>query len=170
VSDEAQAVASAMEAYTARAEYSLQVVTTRSAEGEPSGCLIGFVTQCSIVPPRFLVCLSKVNHTFRVAEHSDAVALHLIGRDQVELAALFAEASGDTVDKFSRCRWHPGVTGAPVLSECAAWVEGRVLDRWSVGDHQALLVRPVAGGRGAPGPLLTFQGSPDFDPGHPVAG
>jgi flavin reductase (DIM6/NTAB) family NADH-FMN oxidoreductase RutF len=159
-----------MEAYTGMAEYALQVVTTSSAADEPSGCLVGFATQCSIVPPRFLVCISKVNHTYLVSEHSDAVALHLIGRDQIELAGLFAETSGDTVDKFSHCRWHPGVTGAPVLSECAAWLEGMVIQRWSVGDHQALLVRPVAGGTGGHRDVLTIQAAPHFRPGHPAEG
>jgi len=158
-----------MDAYTKQVDYALHVVTT-AAGGQPSGCVVGFVTQCSIVPPRFLVCISKVNHTYFVVERSDAIALHLIGRDQITLASLFAEETGDTVDKFSRCRWRSGVTGSPVLAECVAWLEGMVIDRWSVGDHQALLVRPVAGGSGTHQDPLTFQNSPRLQPGHPADG
>ena len=33
------------------------------------------------------------------------------------------------IDKFGEVRWAQGVTGAPVLAECAAWIEGRVIDR-----------------------------------------
>ncbi len=161
-------MAQAVDAYAARTEYALQVVTTVSSDGEPSGCLVGFATQCSIDPPRFLVCISKINRTYFVSEHADAVALHLIGRDQIPLATLFAEASGDDVDKFSLCRWHPGTTGAPVLADCVAWLEGMVVGRWSVGDHQALLVRPVTGGAGVGRDVLTMQHSPDFRPGHPA--
>ena len=168
--DESRAVSRAVEAYSGKAEYALQVVTTRSAEGEPSGCLIGFATQCSIAPPRFLVCISKVNRTYFVSERSDALALHLIGRDQTELAALFAETSGDSVDKFSQCRWQPGITGAPILSESAAWLEGTIVQRWSVGDHQALLARPVTGGPGSHRDVLTIQAAPHFHPGHPAQG
>jgi flavin reductase (DIM6/NTAB) family NADH-FMN oxidoreductase RutF len=170
VPDQDGAVDRAMDAYTGRVEYSLQVVTTTSPEGEPSGCVVGFATQCSIVPPRFLVCISKVNHTYFASEHAESVALHLIGQDQVALASLFAETSGDTVDKFSRCAWHPGVTGSPVLDECVAWLEASIIRRWSVGDHQALLVRPVAGGPGTPGDVLTVRTAPEFRPGHPSAG
>jgi flavin reductase (DIM6/NTAB) family NADH-FMN oxidoreductase RutF len=170
VSDTATAIARAMDAYTGRVDYPLQVVTTTSSDGEPSGCVIGFTTQCSIVPPRFLVCISKVNHTYFAAERSDAVALHLLGPDQVALASLFAETSGDMVDKFSRCAWHTGVTGAPVLSDCAAWLEGMVIERWSVGDHQALLIRPVAGGPGTHQDLLMLRTAPEFRPGHPAGG
>jgi len=167
--EESESVALGLEAYTAQTDYALHIVTTTSADGQPSGCLVGFLTQCSIVPPRFLVCISKINHTFFAVEGSDAIALHLIGRAQTRLASLFAEQTGDTVDKFSRCVWHIGVTGSPVLSDCAAWIEGMVIDRWSVGDHRALLVRPVAGGSGNHrADVLTFQHSPDFRPGHPA--
>jgi flavin reductase (DIM6/NTAB) family NADH-FMN oxidoreductase RutF len=170
VPDQDGDIAGAMDAYGRQVDYALQVVTTTSAQGEPSGCLVGFATQCSIVPPRFLVCISKVNHTYFASEHSGSVALHLIGRDQISLATLFAETSGDTVDKFSRCAWQPGVTGAPVLSECVAWLEGSIIERWSVGDHQALLVRPVAGGSVTPGEVLTIRTAPEFHPGHPSGG
>jgi flavin reductase (DIM6/NTAB) family NADH-FMN oxidoreductase RutF len=59
-----------------------------------SGCLAGFVTQCSISPPNFLVCISKVNHTLVVAQHSSGMGLHLLGADQVDLARLFGEETG----------------------------------------------------------------------------
>lgn len=164
----AEAIKAAMAAYSQRVDFPLHVVTTASDQGELAGCVAGFVTQCSIAPPRFLICISKVNHTYFVSESSDAIALHLLGEDQVEVASLFGEESGDTVDKFTRCDWAAGVTGAPVLSECAAWLEGAVMDRWSVGDHQALLVRPVAGGGGLARGLLTVRSAPDFRPGHPA--
>lgn len=165
---DSQAVDLAMKAYTRRVDYALHVVTSSSAAGEPSGCVVGFVTQCSIVPPRFLVCISKINHTYFTTERSNALVLHLVGRDQLDLVSLFAEETGDAVNKFRRCLWHTGVTGSPVLSGCAAWLECVVVDRWGVGDHQALLVRPVAGGSGEFPDVVTVQSSPDLQPGHPV--
>lgn len=165
---DSQAVDLGMKAYTSRVDYALHVVTSASAEGEPSGCVVGFVTQCSIVPPRFLVCISKANHTYFITEYSNGLALHLVGREQLDLVSLFAEETGDVVNKFSRCLWHTGVTGSPVLSRCTAWLECTVIDRWGVGDHQALLVRPVAGGSGEFQDVVTLRSSPDLQPGHPV--
>jgi flavin reductase (DIM6/NTAB) family NADH-FMN oxidoreductase RutF len=159
-------VTEAMDAYVSRADYPLHVVTTVGADG-PSGCVVGVVTQCSIVPPRFVVCLSKLNHTFFASEDTDSAAVHLLGADQVDLASLFAETTGDTVDKLSRCDWRTGTTGSPILVECAAWWEGAVIDRWSVGDHEALLLRPVTGGAGTHDGVLTYQNAPDLRPGHP---
>jgi flavin reductase (DIM6/NTAB) family NADH-FMN oxidoreductase RutF len=149
-------------------DYSLHIVTAQSREGEPSGCVVGFVTQCSIDPPRFLVCVSRVNHTYATVQYSEAIALHLIGRDQLDVLSLFAEETGDTVDKFSRCDWHAGVTGSPVLAECIAWIEARIIDRWDVGDHQALLVQPVTGGSEEIGDVATIRNTPRLHPGHPA--
>ena len=88
-------------AFFDRVDYPLYVVTVRSPAGEMSGCLAGFVTQCSIGPPNFLVCVSKANHSLDVAERSSGMGLHLLGVDQADLARLFAEETGDLVDKFA---------------------------------------------------------------------
>jgi flavin reductase (DIM6/NTAB) family NADH-FMN oxidoreductase RutF len=151
----------------ARTDYPLYVVAA-SDGAEQSGCLAGFVTQCSIQPARFLVCLSLENHTFRVALEAGALSLHLLGSGQHDVASLFAELTGDTVDKFARCAWHAGATGAPVLDQCAAYLEGTVVDRVEVGDHVAFVVAPVAGAEGpAPG-LFTWRDGSDLTPAHPV--
>ncbi len=160
---------SVLEAFSSRTDYPLMVATVSSETGEKSGCIVGFVTQCSILPPRFLVCISKLNHTFAVAERSAGMALHLLGRDQDETASLFAEQTGDAVDKFAHCRWREGTSGAPVLESCAAWVEGRVLKRFTVGDHEAFLLSPTAGGAGTEDGLFTYKSSPQLEPGHPAS-
>jgi flavin reductase (DIM6/NTAB) family NADH-FMN oxidoreductase RutF len=41
-------------------------IVTVSTGRERAGCLMGFATQVSISPGRFLACLSIKNHTYRV--------------------------------------------------------------------------------------------------------
>jgi flavin reductase (DIM6/NTAB) family NADH-FMN oxidoreductase RutF len=154
--------------YFARVDYAYYVVTVQADDGAPSGCLAGFVTQCSIDPPNFLVCISKVNHTYAVAQRSTAMGLHLLGADQVELARRFGEETGDLVDKFAGLDWETGPHGAPLLAESAVSVEGLVLGHVSVGDHDAFMLsgsRSVDGGHSG---LLTYRTSPPINPGHPL--
>ena len=95
------------------------------------------------------------------------MGLHLLGEDQVDLARLFGEETGDLVDKFASVDWRLGSTGAPLLVEAAVSMEGQILGHFSVGDHEAFLmraVRSVAGGH--PG-LLMFRDTPPLRPGHP---
>lgn len=149
-------------------DYPYYVVTVRAPDADMSGCLAGFVTQCSIDPPNFLVCISKVNHTLTVAESSPGMGLHLLGDDQSELARLFGEETGDVVDKFASVDWRLGSTGAPLLVDSAVSMEGQVLGHFSVGDHEAFLVRAVRAVAGEHHGLLTYRSAPHFEPGHPA--
>ena len=144
------------------------IVTVVGADGERDGCLIGFATQCSIKPQRFITCISKENRTFDAVRSADAIVVHFLGAQQRELAELFGGETGDEVDKFELCAWSEGPFGIPVLDDVPGWFAGRILERFDAGDHVALLLEPVeAEDRG--GALdLGFQAAKPIDPGHPV--
>jgi flavin reductase (DIM6/NTAB) family NADH-FMN oxidoreductase RutF len=157
-------------------DYPLYVVTAADARGggagtghggEVSGCLAGFVTQSSIKPVQFLICVSKLNHTFGIAESSRGLGLHVLGSDQREVASHFGELTGDEVDKFEGIAWTPGRTGAPILAECAAWIEGPTIDRMDAGDHEAFLISVEAGGVGPHAGCFTLRNASGFVAGHP---
>jgi flavin reductase (DIM6/NTAB) family NADH-FMN oxidoreductase RutF len=143
------------------------LIVTAAADGERSGCLVGFSTQCSLRPLRFLVCLSRANHTAPVAERSEHLAVHVLDRADHGLSVLFGEETGDRVDKFAECSWtdHRGV---PVLEGPKAWFVGRVVDRVPLGDHVGHVLEPVEGDVLATIDLLTFQQVRDMEPGHPA--
>lgn len=146
-------------------DYPVYVVTT-AVDGESSGCLIGFATQCSIHPPRFLACLSKENHTYRLALRAGVLAVHVIGEGQRAIAELFGGETGDDVDKFARAGWRR-VHGVPVLDACERWFAGTILQRLDLGDHMGFLLEPIEAERGGEESQLTFQQARDIDPGHP---
>jgi flavin reductase (DIM6/NTAB) family NADH-FMN oxidoreductase RutF len=150
---------------TGRLDYPMLLVTT-VADGERAGCLIGFSTQCSIDPPRFIACLSDKNHTQEVAARADALAVHFLPPGALGLAELFATETGHEVDKFSRCRWHPGPLGLPIIDECRRWFVGRILERQTRGDHVAFVLDPVAAHDDGGGEHLTFSDVKHLEPGH----
>lgn len=151
-------------------DFPMYVVTTAAADdGERSGCLVGFATQCSIEPPRFLVCVSSANHTAGVAARADHLAVHLVPRDRHDLATLFGEETGDVVDKFARTRWSAGPGGVPLLDDCPARFVGAILDRVPLGDHVGYVLDPVvAAGSVRTGDYVTFRDVQGIDPGHPA--
>ncbi len=156
------------EAFTDRTDYPLTVVTTVGPDGERGGCLAGFATQCSIEPLRFLVCISRANHTFDVISRATVLALHLLGSDQGATASAFGERSGDTVDKFAGLRWHPGPAGVPILDECVAWMVAGIIGRFDVGDHEAQFAYPIDAGVGVASGLLTRTNAPSLQAAHPT--
>ena len=152
----------------ARLDYPMFVVTARAEDdGERSGCLVGFATQCSIHPPRFAVWISKKNHTFGVAQRTTHLAVHAPGDGPAQraVAELFGATTGDEVDKFEQCRWHDGPEGAPILDDVPDWFVGHIVDRLDTGDHVGHVLDVVAANAPAD-PGLTFQDVKNLEPGH----
>lgn len=148
--------------------YPMVIVTTVGPDGERSGCLVGFHTQCSLEPARYLLCISRSNHTHGVASRAGHLAVHLLDQDDRELSSLFGEQTGDEVDKFAHCAWRPGPFGLPVLDEPNAWFAGPILTRTDVGDHTAFVIQPADGAFTGPFTQLGFQQVRDMKPGHPA--
>lgn len=155
----------AFEAFAAALDYPMFIATAARGE-ELDGCLVGFATQASIDPARFLVCISDKNRTYRLLTETDAMALHVVPETEAGLAELFGGETGDRTDKFSRCSWRTGPAGLPILDACPTWFGGRIVDRIRLGDHVGHLIEPFAGEAGPPAPLLTFSSAREMEPGH----
>lgn len=149
----------------AELDYPLFIVTAAVGE-ERSGCLVGFASQMSIRPGRFLVGISVKNHTFGVALRADVLAVHFLPLEAEHLAALFGGETGDEIDKFARVGWRPGPAGTPILTELENWFAGRVLERFDFGDHHGFLLEPIEGEARHAGSPLTFRRAKWIEPGH----
>jgi flavin reductase (DIM6/NTAB) family NADH-FMN oxidoreductase RutF len=132
------------------------LVVVTAAEGQQrSGQIAVSAHGASIVPerPRLSVALWKGNLTRDLTERSGAFAVHLLRDDQDELVYHFGLQSGAILDKFEAIEYSIGVTGAPLLNDCLALFECRVVARMDGGDHTLFLgdvVSSAARSDGAP--------------------
>jgi flavin reductase (DIM6/NTAB) family NADH-FMN oxidoreductase RutF len=141
-------------------------IATVAAGGERAGCLIGFATQCSIHPPRFLAGISDKNRTYRVAQGADSMAVHLVPENATELAELFGGETGDEVDKFERCAWRPGPGDVPLLDDCPNRFVGRIVERVDFGDHTGMVLEPFHAEEDEASGQLGFHRAKRIEPGH----
>ncbi len=148
-------------------DYPMCIVTT-CFENEKAGCLVGFSTQCSILPQHYLVCISKQNYTLEVAKKAQFLTLHFPSVDQIELAKLFGETTGDNIDKFSFCPWYIGPYGAVIIKDDIDWFIGKIIQRIDLGDHVGHLLEPVSALKVSTGPKLGFQEVKKIPAGHPI--
>ncbi len=153
----------------------IATVSVPSDDGsvERSGCMVGFATQCSIEPRRFLLCLSVVNHTTSLAARADHVGVHAVPVDRFDLAELFGGTTGDDpgVDKLAEVPWHDGPFVVPLLDGCPDRFVGEVLDRLPLGDHVGYLLALVHAEVEAPGEerdYLCLDRADSIAPGHPA--
>jgi flavin reductase (DIM6/NTAB) family NADH-FMN oxidoreductase RutF len=160
----------AFERFAAHGDAQVVIVTTNAGD-ESGGCLVGFATQCSIDPVRYLVCLSKANRTYALACRAEALAVHVLHDtdDDRRLAHLFGEVTErDSVDKLARCGWRVGPWGLPVL-DGRDWFAGEIVTTHDVGDHVAFVIAVGAGGTPhAADPPLGYQALRTLEPGNPA--
>ena len=148
-----------------RLDYPMFVVTTAAA-GELAGCLVGFATQCSIDPARFIACISDKNRTYRVLQDAGAMAVHLVPEDAGHIVELFGGETGDEADKFDHCEWRRGPSDLPLLADCPSWFAGRIMERRPLGDHVGHVIEPFAGEDPGDGGFYPFSRAKRVDPGH----
>ena len=127
------------------------------------GCLIGFATQCSIDPLRFLACLSNKNRTYRLARNAEHMAVHVVPEDRRDLAELFGGETGDEVDKLAQVECEEGPGGVPLIAGCP-YLVGKILQSFDVGDHVAFELDVIDTAGSAP--PLRFQQAKRIEPGH----
>lgn len=144
----------------------MSVVTTASG-GERAGCLVGFQAQCSIAPVRYVVWLSKANHTLRVGLRASHFAVHFLTDADLDVAERFGTTSGDDGDKFTGCHWTGGPGGVPLLDRCPNRIVARrvaLLDEGS--DHVCVVVEPESAETAGPFTPLRFSAVRHLDAGH----
>jgi flavin reductase (DIM6/NTAB) family NADH-FMN oxidoreductase RutF len=141
-------------------------IATVAADEDLAGCLIGFATQCSIHPARFVAGISDKNRTHRVAEGATSMAIHLVPEDASELAELFGGETGDELNKFERCSWQPGPGGVPLLDGCPNRFVGRILERVDFGDHTGMVLEPFFAELEEREGQLKFHRARRIEPGH----
>lgn len=119
-----------------RLERELWLVSARDDQ-RGGGLIATWVSQASIDAehPTVAIAIAANHFTRDLIDASGAFGLHLLWPAQIDLVWRFALASGRDVDKLSGLEWRCGATGAPLLANCFAALEGRVYDRHDGGDR-----------------------------------
>jgi flavin reductase (DIM6/NTAB) family NADH-FMN oxidoreductase RutF len=109
-----------------------------------SGLLATQVASVSIDPqsPVFLVGLARNHFTHDLALDSRAIGLHLLGRENIDLAWRFSLQSGRGVDKFAGLTAAPAPSGVPLLSGVLARMDCRVIETHTAGERTYFWCEP----------------------------
>lgn len=111
----------------------------------------------SLDPPLVLVCADRASDTRSLIDRSGVFAVHVLGRDQEELSARFADKAREE-ERFRGLRLHEAATGAPILPGALVALDCRVVARHEAGDHLIYVGRVEAIREGEGEPLLYYRG------------
>ena len=135
----------------------VSVVTTHRPDGSPCGLTASAVCSLSLNPTMLLVCVDKAADTHECIATAGYFAVNVLGEGKGEtLARRFA--IGEPGDKFTAVAYRGEHTGAPVLDEALAWLDCRVAERCTGGDHTVFVGEVVAADACEGAPLLYYRG------------
>jgi flavin reductase (DIM6/NTAB) family NADH-FMN oxidoreductase RutF len=136
--------------------YGLCVATSRDDSGPAAGT-INWISQSSFTPPLVMVAFKVGTHLQQTVAASRVFIVHIVGKNQKEMALAFFRGAEPESDKLNGYRVETGETGAPLLVDTPAWFECRVVNEVGGGDHTVFVAEVVAAGVRGDAEPLTLQ-------------
>ena len=124
----------------------LYVVAARDGDQVAAGT-ITWMSQASFTPPLVMTAIRNDSHLHGVVEKTRAFAISVVSTEQKAIAAAFFRTSQVEDGKINGYAVRDGQeTGAPIVNECPAWMEARVVDSVARGDHTVYVAEVVDAG------------------------
>jgi len=135
------------------------VAVTSAAGGVRNGMIANSAQRASLVPriPRVSLYISKPNYTHDLVYRSGLFGLHLLRQDQWDLIWHLGLESGRETDKLRPLNTRTGETGCPLLLDCAAAFECRVINAMDAGAATFFLGEVVQFEAASPGAVMTSE-------------
>lgn len=126
------------------------VAITAQRNGKENGMISDAAVRASIVPtvPRLSVYIHKFNYSHDMIFETGRFAMHLLQTKQLDIVHRLGFFSGRDQDKLAGIPHHTGTLGVPVLDDCFAHFECRVVNVMDTGSSTLFLGDVIAVGCG----------------------
>jgi len=134
-------------------------ILTTQREGGILGITVSAFCSVSLDPPLVLVCIDRKARSHALIEKQRVFAVNILKVGQERLSELAAGHSGEHGNWLEGEAYRKAETGAPILSDCLAWVDCSLEAVYDGGDHTIFLGRVQAAGHSEGRPLLYYDGA-----------
>jgi 3-hydroxy-9,10-secoandrosta-1,3,5(10)-triene-9,17-dione monooxygenase reductase component len=131
------------------------IVTTCDVDGSPVGVTVSSYNSVSLEPPLVLWSLARTARSMLAFKQAKAFTIHVLSRDQQDLAKRFASSGADKFADLEYGRAHGDV---PLLAGCATHFECEAAYQYDGGDHVIFVGRVMRFQRRECAPLLFHRG------------
>ena len=138
----------------------IYVLTSR--DGDRYGAAtVTWVSQVSFKPPLLMAALRKDGSVLSCLESSGFSVLHIVGRDQQDIAQKFFSATKESGGLLNGEPYYPGKTSTPILKSLKAYLECKLVDfSEDYGDHAIAILEVVEAANHGEVVPLTVSDSP----------
>jgi flavin reductase (DIM6/NTAB) family NADH-FMN oxidoreductase RutF len=116
-----------------------------AAGGRRNGFTAAWVVQLSFQPPLLALSINTGHASYPLLVGGGTFTVNVLERGQLAMARHFGVQSARNVDKLAGARWRATASGAPVLEDCVAYYDCRVVARHPAGDHELVIGEVVDG-------------------------
>jgi len=127
-----------------------------------NGMTAAWVNQVSSQPPMISVAIGKNHYTSELIPKAKAFSVNILSSDQIGVAQKCGFVSGRRQNKLREEEIVYQSTGAPILCNCAGYLDCELSHQIEVGDH-ILFVGIVIKASNKNKPVLIYRSSDFFD-------
>lgn len=149
--------------------YNTSLITCCDAEGQPNIITIAWLIPVSVNPPLVAMSISPSRYSYGLIHAMGEFVINVAPYDIAQQALFCGRCSGREVDKFAETNLTPGEAQQvrpPIIEECIAHIECRVVQDIQAGDHN-IVVAEVVAAYTYPG-ILGDNGLYNLDQVHPL--
>ena len=115
-------------------------------EGRVNALTAAWVARASFVPPLITISIGKTRFSHDMIMGSGVFAVNILGPENIETGKRFGLKTGRKTDKFEGLDYETSVTGSPILKDCIAWLDCKVVSSHEAGDHTVFIGEVLDGG------------------------
>jgi len=97
-----------------------------------NGMTCAWLTQISFNPMLIAVSIDKSHYTSELIKESGIFSVNILSESQKDIAKHFGFKSGRNVNKFDNIQYEISSTGAPILKDCLAYLDCKVVNLFNV--------------------------------------
>ncbi|MFA5112712.1 MAG: flavin reductase family protein [Candidatus Margulisiibacteriota bacterium] len=123
------------------------VLISSSLNGKPNVMTIAWTIPLDFDPPLIGCCIGDQNYTFRIVKKTKEFVINIPGAKLAKKVVACGSVSGRKIDKFKKVGLTPvpaSKVKAPLVQECFANLECKVVDARMAGQYNLFIVKVVA--------------------------
>jgi len=127
--------------------YNTSLVTCCDAEGQPNIIAIAWLVPVSVRPPLVGMSIGPRRHSYGLIRATGEFVINVASYEIAQQALFCGRRSGRDVDKFAATGLTPGqarLVRPPIIEECIAHLECRVVQDVEAGDHRFIIGEVLA--------------------------
>lgn len=114
--------------------HGVYVISTKLGD-KVNAMTAAWVARASFSPPLITVSIGKTRFSHDMIKASGVFAINVLGPDNIDVGKHYGLKSGKKTDKFAGVEYDTKTTGSPILRDCIAWMDCKVVGSLDAGDH-----------------------------------